>query len=97
MFFKTGSSLRTDIAIFDSKRLFGLQCVIRAPQQRHQRLNALAALSATATGGVDAAWLARAGGRGSLLHLAIGQRVAKADIHSGWVLPTAELQPPTGW
>jgi hypothetical protein len=58
------------------------QSAIRAAQQRHQRLNALATLGATDTCGVDAARLGCAGGRSGLFHMAVGQRVAKANIHS---------------
>src|SRR4051794_22525591 len=55
---------------------------IRAAQKDQQCLDALAALSAATTGGVNAARLGGAGGRGGLRHLAVGQGVAKADIHA---------------
>jgi len=52
-------------------------------QQCHHHVDALTALHAAATGGVDSAWLGGAGGRCGLFHLAVGQRVAEADIHGG--------------
>ena len=62
---------------------------IGAAQEGQQRLDALTALSAAATGDVNAARLGGAGGRGGLLHLAVGQGVAKADIHGGRTLALA--------
>jgi hypothetical protein len=52
-----------------------------AAQRDHQCFDTLAALGTAATGGVDTARLSGTNARGSLLYLAVGQRVAKANIH----------------
>src|SRR3954447_23700296 len=59
------------------------QQAIIAPQQGNQGPDALAALRATPAGGINAAWFGRASLGGGLLHLAIGQGIAQADIHGG--------------
>ena len=70
---------------------------VRAAQQGHQGLDALATLSAAATGGVDAARFDGAGRHSGLFHLAIGQRIAKTDIHGVASSPGRERRPPTDW
>src|ERR1700744_6298058 len=62
------------------------QRAIHAPQQRYQRLDALAALGPATAGGVDAARLGGAGGFGGAQYLVVGQRIAKADIHGCRIL-----------